>query len=91
MFVIARKGLGGSGPPFAVQRILGPRFPLEYRLGPADVMMAGAAFEGNVHVSVRLSRSGAAGPGEPGDLEGDHPGQVPVGTRGVNIVIARVR
>jgi cytochrome c-type biogenesis protein CcmH len=91
LFIIARKGAGGISPPFAVKRITGPHFPLEYRLGPGDVMMAGTAFEGDVHLSVRLSKSGAAGPGEPGDLEGEHPGQVPVGARGVNIVIARVR
>jgi hypothetical protein len=91
LFIIARKGVGGAGPPFAVKRITGPHFPLEFRLGPGDVMMAGAGFEGDVHLSVRLSKSGAAGPGQPGDLEGDHPGQVPVGTQGVNIVIARIR
>jgi cytochrome c-type biogenesis protein CcmH len=91
LFIIARKGAGGIGPPFAMKRITGPHFPLEYRLGPGDVMMAGTAFEGDVHLSVRLSKSGAAGPGEPGDLEGEYPGQVPVGARGVSIVIARVR
>ena len=90
LFIIARKGDGGTGPPFAVKRIAGPHFPLEFRLGPEDVMMAGTAFVGSVHVSVRLSKTGVAGPGEPGDLEGDSSGQVEVGVRGVNIVIARV-
>jgi len=88
LFIIARKG---PGAPFAVKRIVGPHFPLEYRLGPGDVMRAGTPFEGTLHLSVRLSKSGGAGPGEPGDLEGEYSGQVPVGTRGVNIVIARVR
>ena len=91
LFIIARKGTGGAGPPFAVKRVTGPHFPLAYRLGPADVMMAGMAFEGDVHLSVRLSKNGVAGPGESGDLEGEYPGQVPVGTRGVDIVIARLR
>jgi hypothetical protein len=91
LFVIARKGAGGTGPPFAVKRIAGPHFPLAFRLGPEDVMMAGTAFEGNLHVSVRLSKSGVAGPGDPGDLEGDYPDLVPVGAHGVNIVIARAR
>lgn len=91
LFIIARRSSAGVGPPFAAKRIVAPHFPLEYRLGPGDVMMAGSAFEGDLHVSVRLSKSGVAGPGEPGDLEGEHPGQVPVGARGVDIVIARVR
>ncbi len=91
LFIIARKSPGGTGVPFAVKRIAGPHFPLEFRLGPGDVIMTGTAFEGNVHVSVRLSKSGVAGPGEAGDLEGDYPGQVAVGARDVNVVIARVR
>ena len=91
LFIIARKGVGGGGPPFAVKRIAGPHFPLQFQLGPGDVMVAGASLDGNVHVSVRLSKSGVAGPAQPGDLEGDYPEQVPVGTRGVNIVIAHVR
>lgn len=88
LFIIARKG---PGPPFAVKRIAGPSFPLAYRLGPGDVMMAGTPFEGEVSVSARLSRAGAAAPAERGDLEGEHPGRVAVGARGVDIVISHVR
>ncbi len=88
LFIIARKG---PGPPFAVKRILRPRFPLAYRLGPEDAMVTGAPFEGEMTVSARLSKSGSAGPAQPGDMEGEHPGRVAVGARGVDIVIARVR
>jgi hypothetical protein len=88
LFVIARKA---AGPPFAVKRIASPRFPLAYRLGPEDAMMAGSAFEGEVRVSARLSRTGTAGPAEAGDLEGEHPVRVPVGSRDVDILISRVR
>jgi hypothetical protein len=88
LFIIARKG---PGAPFAVKRIVGPHFPLEYRLGPGDVMNAGTPFEGTLHLSVRLSKSGGAAPAQRGDLEGEYPGQVPVGARGVDIVITRVR
>lgn len=88
LFVIAHRG---SGPPFAVQRIVAPRFPLAYRLVPADVMTPGAPFQGEVTMSARLSKSGAAGPAQPGDLEGERPGSVAIGTHGVDIVLARVR
>ncbi|MBI2454912.1 MAG: hypothetical protein HYV46_02100 [candidate division NC10 bacterium] len=54
-------------------------------------MTAGTPFEGEVSVSARLSRRGAAGPAERGDLEGEHSGRVAVGARGVDIVIAHVR
>ncbi len=88
LFIILRKG---PGPPFAVKRITGPRLPLTYWLGPEDVMVAGTPFEGEVTVSARLSRTGAAGPPQPGDLEGEHPGRVRIGARGVDIVITRIR
>lgn len=88
LFVIAHKS---AGPPFAVKRIAAPRFPLAYRLGPEDVMMAGSAFDGEVRVSARLSRTGTAGPAQPGDLEGEHAAPVRVGDRNVDITISRER
>ncbi len=88
LFIIARKG---PGPPFAVQRIARPSFPLAYRLGPGDLMTAGTPFEGEVGLSARLSKTGAAAPAGRGDLEGEHPGRVAVGARGVDIVISRAR
>jgi cytochrome c-type biogenesis protein CcmH len=88
LFVIAHKG---AGAPFAVQRIVDPRFPLRYRLGPDDVMMAGAPFEGEVRLSARISRTGSAGPAQPGDLEGERPTPVLVGARDADIVISRPR
>jgi len=88
LFVIARKA---SGPPFAVKRIAAPRFPLVYRLGAEDVMMAGQAFDGEMQMSARVSRTGSAGPPQPGDLEGEHASSVRVAARQVDIVIARIR
>jgi cytochrome c-type biogenesis protein CcmH len=88
LFIILRKG---PGPPFAVKRMDGPQFPVRYQVGPEDVMMAGSSFEGQVTVSARLSRVGGAGPPQPGDLEGEHPGPVTIGVGGVDIVISRVR
>lgn len=91
LFIIARRNGGGAGPPFAVKRIVSPRFPVSYQLGPEDVMMAGNSFEGGVHVSARLTRTGSAAPPQRGDLEGEHPGRVAVGARRVDILIRRVR
>jgi hypothetical protein len=68
VFIIARRP---SGPLFAVKRIAPPRFPLAYRIGPEDVMMAGEAFDGEARVSARVSQTGSAGPPQPGDLEGE--------------------
>ena len=88
VFIIARRA---SGPPFAVKRIAPPRFPLAFRIGPEDVMMAGEAFDGEVRVSARVSQTGTAGPPQPGDLEGEHGAAVRIGARNVDVVIARVR
>jgi cytochrome c-type biogenesis protein CcmH len=87
LFIIARNA---AGPPFAVKRIGRPRFPLRYHLGPADVMLAGSVFEGEFTLSARLTRGDAGSP-QPGDLEGEYPGPVAVGTDGVDILIRRVR
>ncbi len=86
VFVIARKG---AGVPFAVHRYDHARFPLRYRLGPEDVMMSGTPFEGEVSLSARISRGGSAGPAQPGDLEGENPAPVPVGSQNADIVINR--
>ena len=88
LFIIAHRG---GGPPFAVQRVVSPRFPVDYRLGPADMMTPGVPFQGEVTMSARLSKTGTAGPAQPGDLEGDRPGSVAIGTRGVDILLAHVR
>jgi cytochrome c-type biogenesis protein CcmH len=63
---------------------------LDYRIGAADVMMAGSPFEGEVRVSARVSQSGSAGPAQPGDLEGEYAVPVKVGAERVNLTIARV-
>ena len=88
LFIIAHRD---GGPPFAVQRVLAPRFPVAYRLGPQDVMTPGVPFQGEVTMSARLSKTGTAGPAQPGDLEGERPGSVAIGTRGVDILLAHVR
>lgn len=87
LFVIARKA---SGHPFAVVRIPQPRFPAEYRLGPEHVL-DGSPFAGELTLVARLSRTGEAGPAQPGDLEGERPGLTPVGTRGADIVLSEAR
>ncbi|MBI4389091.1 MAG: hypothetical protein HY580_02840 [Nitrospinae bacterium] len=77
LFIFARaKGVQG-GPPLAVKRLSGIRFPYEYTIGQADVMMPGARFEGELTVSARLDQDGNA-MASPGDIEGSRdaaPGQ----------------
>ncbi len=84
LFVIARKT---AGHPFAVVRIPAPRFPVAYALGP-EAVMGGEPFAGEVTLSAKLARAGAP-PAEPGVLEGERPGPVPVGAAGADIQLSR--
>jgi len=89
LFVIARRG---GGPPLAVKRIVSPQFPVEFSLGPEDVMVQGGEFRGEVTLLARLKRDGRAGPASPGDLEGvAERNPIPVGTTGVRITLETVR
>lgn len=87
LFVIARRG---PGPPLAVKRIPKPSFPVSFRLGPEDMVMASGPFEGEVSVIARIKKGGAAGPAQPGDLEGSYRrNPVKIGEAPIEIVIDR--
>jgi hypothetical protein len=87
LFLIARGGAGG--PPLAVQRIPGPRFPFEFELGPGDRMIRTLPFAGELSLSARLDQDGDAGTRTPGDLEGAAAGAHAPGATGVEIVLDR--
>jgi cytochrome c-type biogenesis protein CcmH len=87
LFVIARRG---PGPPLAAKRIPNPSFPVSFRLGPEDMVMASGSFEGEVSVVARIRKGGAAGPAQPGDLEGAYErNPVKIGVAPIEIVIDR--
>lgn len=69
LFIFARSEGVRRGPPLAVKRIAGVQFPFEFVLGPQDIMMPGAAFEGPMVLAARIDLDGDARAG-PGDLEG---------------------
>jgi len=89
LFLIARRG--GSGPPLAVERIVSPRFPLEFSLGPEDRMIQTLPFAGELQISARLDADGNAMSRQPGDLEGRASGPVSPGATGVTVVLDEVR
>ena len=69
LFIIARKSGEDSGPPLAVRRHSFAKFPFDYSIGPANVMLEGNIFEGTIQLKVRLDQDGNA-KASPGDLEG---------------------
>lgn len=87
LFVIARSGAATAGPPLAVVRIPGPRFPLDFEIGPDDVMIPSLSFEGEIRLSARLDSDGNATTRRPGDLQGQALESLAPGALGVEIVL----
>ena len=85
LFIIARRGEGG--PPLAVKRVVGARFPLDFTLGPEDRMIAAMPFQGPLSVTARVDGDGNAMSRSPGDLQGALPQPVETGTTGLELVI----
>ena len=86
VFVIARSP--GGGPPLAVRRLPAGPFPLEFEIGPGDVMMPGRTFEGPILLSARLDRYGDALTREAADLAASLPGSVHPGATGLVLELA---
>ncbi|MBI4055198.1 MAG: hypothetical protein HY402_03595 [Elusimicrobia bacterium] len=84
LFVVATDR---GGIPIAVVRIVNPRFPLSYRMGPPDRVLPSLPWKGPFYVSARIDRDGSAGPLAAGDLFGVYQGAVSPGGRGVDILI----
>lgn len=87
LFVFLRaKGVEG-GPPLAVKRLSGIKFPYEYQIGPWDVMMPGAKFDGDLTLTARLDQDGDA-KASPGDIEGSR--EVKPGDKNADLVLDHV-
>jgi hypothetical protein len=86
LFVIARSGSGG-GPPLAVRRLpVGP-FPVEFEIGPTDVMIAGRPFVGPITLSARVDRDGNPMTRDPDDAVAVLPEPVEPGARDVDLTL----
>ncbi|QOJ36965.1 MAG: hypothetical protein HRU82_19315 [Nitrospira sp.] len=90
LFVIVRRP---SGPPrpIAAKRIDAPRFPVQFEITNADVMVQGTELKGMVDVIARVDRDGQAGQPQPGDMEGRYAKNPTLpGGRDVNITIDKL-
>ena len=70
LFLIARSSAATGGPPLAVRRFASPSFPLEFEIGPQNVMIPSMRFEGPIQLTARLDSDGNAMTRLPGDLQG---------------------
>jgi len=87
LFLIARSGAATGGPPLAVQRYQSPSFPLEFEIGPDQVMIPSMRFEGEISLTARLDSDGNAMTRLPGDLQGSLAGTVSPGTEGAVLTL----
>ena len=88
LFVVVRNAGGGErGPPLAVQRFEAPSFPVEFEVGPAQVMMPGMPFTGPFDVTARLDSDGNAMTRDPADLVSPPVRGVTVGQEGLALVL----
>jgi cytochrome c-type biogenesis protein CcmH len=85
LFIIARPAGATAGPPLAVQRIPAPRFPVDFEIGPQNVMIPTMKFEGEITLTARLDSDGNATTRLPGDLQGSLGAPVRPGSAGVEI------
>ena len=84
LFIVASNA---AGVPIAVQRIINPTFPLEYRMSNEDLVLPGPVWGGALTVKTLVNSSGKVGVTQRGDLTGSHRGSVRAGERGVDVVI----
>ena len=84
LFVFVRPEGVKSGPPLAAKRHSLVEFPFVYSIGPANVMIEGNAFEGNLEITARLDFAGDAR-ASAGDIVGSVVAQP--GQKDINIVL----
>ena len=87
LFIIARARGVKRGPPMAVLRVSTPGFPLDFEIGPEQVMIPGMRFEGPIHLTARLDADGDAMTNEEGDPQTREPLEVVPGSTGVEILL----
>ena len=87
LFIVARARGAKRGPPMAVLRIPAPEFPLDFEIGPEQVMLPGVRFEGPIDLTARLDSDGDAMTREEGAPQTREPLQVAPGSTGVEILL----
>lgn len=89
LFVVA-KSKDGGGPPVAVLRMTGMKFPLDYKLTQEDVLQPNTPFQGELVIEAMIRKSGSVGMKVPGDMDGAYGRPVAVGTHDVDFAIDQV-
>jgi len=89
LFVIARPEGAVAGPPLAVLRIPDPEFPVEFEIGPGDVMIPSMQFAGPISLTARLDSDGNAMTRAETDLSSPTAPPAEPGTTGIELVLSQ--
>lgn len=76
-----------GGVPVAVKKFVNPALPLDWKMGPEDMILPGREWAGTLTVRVTVNQHGKAGEVKPGDLLGEHRHPVQSGDHSVDVVI----
>ncbi|HIL01137.1 MAG TPA: hypothetical protein EYG06_03550 [Myxococcales bacterium] len=87
LFIVARARGVERGPPMAVLRISDPRFPLDFEIGPDQVMLPGVRFAGAIDLTARLDSDGDAMTRDDSDPQTAGPLAVVSGAVGVEVLL----
>lgn len=87
LFVIARPQGQAGGPPLAVLRIPDPSFPVDFEIGPGDVMIPSMRFAGPISLTARLDADGNAMTRGASDLASEEASPLEPGATGVRLVL----
>lgn len=87
LFLIARRDAAAAGPPLAVERVDATSFPLEFELGPDDMMLAGQPWTGPLWLTARLDSDGNAMTRESGAPSAALGAPLEPGASGVELVL----
>ncbi len=69
LYVVAYQSEARTGMPLAVLRIPNPTFPIDFKMGPEHVMVAGNQFVGPLYLKAKITQRGDVMT-RPGDWEG---------------------
>lgn len=84
LFVVAENA---GGVPIAVKRFVNPRLPLDWRMGPDDLVLPGRDWSGTLSVHVDVNSHDRIGNPVPGDLYGSHRHPVRSGDGAVDVIV----
>jgi len=91
VYVIARFA-GRRGPPLAVSRYAGGKFPIDFTLDESNIMMGDMPAQGEqLNIEAQLDRDGDVMSKEPGDVYGTTSAPVASGSENVSVVLDKDR